>query len=206
MLKNIIETIFVVVLLVLYFSIWKIKRILQKSATGKDPEIISKSKSNIQIFMNSLFNIFKVYTAVIIIFHSLNIQFYSFFSRFDLLQSFFIKTSGFIIGIAGLSFCFYAQVKMGNSWRVGIDENDKTELITTGLYKYIRNPTYLGIFILNIGIWLIWPTWSVFILNFTFILSLEFQVRCEEDFLESRFGDIYVIYKKKSWRYLPFIY
>ena len=86
--------------------------------------------------------------------------------------------------------CLYAQVKMGKSWRVGIDESTKTSLIKTGLYKVIRNPTYLGLYILNTGVWMIWPTWTIFILNLFFIYTLEIQVRCEWDFLEKTHGKI----------------
>ena len=35
-----------------------------------------------------------------------------------------------------------AQYQMSNSWRVGIDENNKTELITKGLFSYSRNPIF----------------------------------------------------------------
>ena len=37
-----------------------------------------------------------------------------------------------------------AQYQMSNSWRVGIDENNKTELITKGLFSYSRNPIFFG--------------------------------------------------------------
>ena len=35
-----------------------------------------------------------------------------------------------------------AQYQMSNSWRIGIDENNKTELITKGLFSYSRNPIF----------------------------------------------------------------
>ena len=64
----------------------------------------------------------------------------------------------------------------------------------------------LGLFLLNSGIWLLWPTWTVFLFNVLFVLFLEIQVRCEEDFLVARHGDVYVEYKQKTKRYFPFIY
>lgn len=113
---------------------------------------------------------------------------------------------GFFAGLMGLSLCAYAQHKMGKSWRVGIDEESTTDLITTGVYKFIRNPTYLGLFILIAGVWLIWPTWTVFVLYLLFLLLLEIQVRCEEDYLTVTHGDEYLEYKLKTKRYIPFIY
>ena len=63
-----------------------------------------------------------------------------------------------------------------------------------------------GRYILNVGVWLIWPTWTVFILNVFFIYTLEIQVRCEEDFLESIHGREYIEYKGKTRRYIPYVY
>jgi protein-S-isoprenylcysteine O-methyltransferase Ste14 len=156
--------------------------------------------------MSNFSKILTVYAAIIILAHSSNIQLGSLFSRYSAFSSGKFDVLGFVIGLIGLSFCLYAQIKMGTSWRVGIDEKEKTQLITTGLYKFIRNPTYLGLFLLNIGVWLIWSTWTVFLLNILFFLFLEIQVRCEEDFLFSVHGEQYIDYKKRTKRYLPFIY
>jgi len=201
-----LEIIFVVSLFLIYMLLWKIKRTQQKKVTGIDPLVMKKSASNLQIFMGDFSYILTVYAAIIILAHSTNIQFGSLFSRYDIFSSVQFDLLGFTIGLIGLSLCLYAQIKMGTSWRVGIDEKVKTQLITTGLYEFTRNPTYLGLFLLNIGTWLIWPTWTIFLLNILFFLFLEIQVRCEEDFLFSLHGEQYIDYKKRTKRYLPFIY
>lgn len=201
-----IESVFVFTLLLLYLGLWKLKRINQIKTTGIDPQVMAKSTSNIQSYMNQLLRSLTIYAIIIISLHSTGLQFKSLFSRLDFLSSLYIDITGFIVGLLGLSLCAYAQVKMGKSWRVGIDEKSKTDLVTTGVYKFIRNPTYLGLFILNIGVWLIWPTWTIFLLNFSFLLILEIQVRCEEDYLDSTHRDEYRKYKSKTKRYIPFIY
>jgi protein-S-isoprenylcysteine O-methyltransferase Ste14 len=201
-----LEAMFVVSLFLLYMLLWKAKKIQQKRVTGIDPEVMGKSTSNIQQFMSVFSNILTVYAAIIILFHSSNIQWESLFRRYQALSSTGIDVTGFGVGLIGLSLCLYAQIKMGSSWRVGIDEKVKTQLITTGFYKLIRNPTYLGLFLLNIGVWLIWPTWTIFLLNLLFYLFLEIQVRCEEDYLSAVHGEQYNEYKKRTKRYLPFIY
>lgn len=142
----------------------------------------------------------------VILLHATGIQWGTLFSRYETLSIIGMDILGFGIGVAGLSLCLYAQVKMGASWRVGIDEKVKTQLITTGLYGLIRNPTYLGLFLLNLGVWLIWPTWTIFLLNLLFVLFLEIQVRCEEDYLLSIHGGEYAQYKARTKRYVPFLY
>lgn len=203
---NPVESIFVISLFLLYLTLWKIKEIRLKRTTGISPKVMAKSTSYIQQYMNQFMNFLTLYAVIIIILHTIGIQYASLFSRFDALNSITANIVGFITGIFGLSFCLYAQIKMGKSWRVGIDENVTTKLVTTGLYGYIRNPTYLGLFLLNIGVWLIWPTWTVFVLNLLFVLFLEIQVRCEEDHLYKIHGEKYADYLNKTKRYLPFVY
>jgi protein-S-isoprenylcysteine O-methyltransferase Ste14 len=201
-----LEAMFVIALFLLYMLLWKIKQIQQRSLTGIDPQVMQKSTSNIQQYMGAFSNALTAYAAIVILLHATNFQLGSMFSRYEALSALWFDVSGFVLGLIGLSFCLYAQLKMGASWRVGIDEKVKTQLITTGLYGLIRNPTYLGLFLLNIGVWLIWPSWTIFLLNILFILFLEIQVRCEEDYLLSTHGELYRDYKNRTKRYLPFVY
>ena len=201
-----LEAIFVVCLFLLYLLLWRIKQHQQIALTGTDPQVMNRSTSALQRFMASFSNILTIYAAIIILVHASNFQVGSLFSRYGGASSAPFDVLGFIIGLAGLAVCRYAQVKMGASWRVGIDEQTKTSLVTSGLYRFVRNPTYLGLFLLNIGVWLIWPTWTVFLLNILFYVFLEVQVRCEEDHLSSVHGEQYADYRKRTKRYVPFIY
>lgn len=203
---NYFEIIFAVLLFFIYFILWKIKKITLKKTAGVDPDVMSVSSSNLQIYMHFLVNFMTIYAVIILIIHAAGFQYNSLFTRYGALNGSYFDIAGFFTGLTGLGLCLYAQVKMGKSWRVGIDEKVRTELITTGLYKVIRNPTYLGLILLNAGIWLIWPTWTIFILNLIFVLFLEIQVRCEEDFLVKAHGKKYEAYKSKTKRYIPFIY
>lgn len=201
-----LETIFVVLLFLLYMTLWKIKQANLMRESGIDAQVMNKSTSSLQQYLAAFTQGLTLYALVIILIHAFNIQLGSLFTRINELSFSIVDIGGFIIGLAGLSICLYAQRKMGSSWRVGIDEENKTPLVTTGLYAFIRNPTYLGLFLLNIGVWLIWPTWTVFLLGIFFIFFLEVQVRCEEDYLDSIHGEIYVDYKARTKRYFPYLY
>ncbi|HOV26433.1 MAG TPA: isoprenylcysteine carboxylmethyltransferase family protein [Pseudobacteroides sp.] len=201
-----LDGVFVIILFLIYIVLWKIKKAKQIKTTGINPEVMRNSTSNLQKYMYNITKILTLYAVIIIIMHILEVQFYSLFSRLELLDTLIFDVLGFAIGLIGLSLCFYAQQKMGKSWRVGIDEKIKTDLITTGIYKYIRNPTYLGLFMLNLGVWIIWSTWTIFIFNLVFVLFLEIQVRCEEDYLINVHGNDYMEYMKRTKRYIPFIY
>ena len=201
-----IETALVSILFILYSGLWNFKRVIQRKQTGIDPEVIGQSKSHLQIFMGVMFGIIRIFVIVLIVLHSLKLRDFSILLPYEGLSSLQWDFLGFSVGLIGLSFCLYAQLKMKNSWRVGIDEGSSEDLVTDGLYRWIRNPTYLGLFILNFGVWLIWPTYLVSYLNIIFFFLLEVQVRCEEDFLEGKYGTEYLNYRKNTYRYIPFIY
>lgn len=95
-----------------------------------------------------------------------------------------------------------AQYQMSNSWRVGIDENNKTELITKGLFSHSRNPIFLGMIISVAGIFFILPNALTFFLMLTTYIVIQIQIRLEEEFLEKQHGEQYLIYKKTTKRLL----
>ncbi len=203
---HVIESLFVMILYVLYFVIWKSKQINQKHITGINPYVLDKSTSNIQQYLNGYSKFLTVYVSLIIVLHVMGIQWGILFVRYITLSTLTFDIAGFCIGLFGLCLCSYSQHTMGSSWRVGIDDHVKTDLVTKGLYSLIRNPTYVGLFLLNIGVWLIWPTCTIFLYNLLTFIFFEIQVRCEEDHLFTIHQDNYRIYFKQTKRYIPYIY
>lgn len=118
------------------------------------------------------------------------------------LDEILFKFIGMSLMILSLIWVFIAQFQMKNSWRIGIDEEMKTELITTGLFSFSRNPIFLGMLISLIGLLLALPT---FISLSFFIISnilIQIQVRLEEEFLFKQHSDNYLYYKAKVRRFL----
>jgi len=78
-----------------------------------------------------------------------------------------------------------------------------TQLVTGGFYKYSRNPMYLGLVLLLIGLNICLGTISpIFpIIIFVWILQTQF-IRLEEKMLEETFGKEYLNYKNKIRRWI----
>ena len=95
-----------------------------------------------------------------------------------------------------------AQYQMSNSWRIGIDENNKTELITKGLFSYSRNPIFLGMIISVTGIFFILPNAITLFLMLSTYIVIQIQIRLEEEFLEKQHGQEYLSYKQNTKRLL----
>lgn len=51
-------------------------------------------------------------------------------------------TAGLVISLAGIALVLAAQAAMGASWRIGVDETERTELVTHGLFGRVRNPAF----------------------------------------------------------------
>ena len=75
-----------------------------------------------------------------------------------------------------------------------------------GIFGLCRNPTYVGLFAMNGGLWLIWPTAAVAAYFLFFFVIMEVQVRAEEEHLLKTHGHEYEQYLRRSARYFPGIY
>ena len=95
-----------------------------------------------------------------------------------------------------------SQTQMANSWRIGIDEKNKTELVTSGMFSISRNPIFLGIMIANIGLFLVIPNAFTLVIILLSTTSINTQIRLEEAFLKREFGNEYKEYAKKVRRWI----
>jgi protein-S-isoprenylcysteine O-methyltransferase Ste14 len=126
------------------------------------------------------------------------------------LASIFLNTSRFsnpfrcfglvLVGIGDVLFLL-AMGTMRDSWRAGIPEKDTTEMISNGIYRISRNPAFLGFDLTYIGYYLAFDNVILLAATLFAITALHLQILEEEKFLEARFGENYLEYKKKTGRY-----
>ncbi|MBF0203147.1 MAG: isoprenylcysteine carboxylmethyltransferase family protein [Desulfamplus sp.] len=203
---NIFEGILVCILFIGYILLWRIKQKLQQAKTGIDPEVVYKDPRPTQRYFAILMRVMTILVIILILLHTLGVDNVPGFYKIQILDHLLGDIFGVITGFLGLTLCFIAQKTMGHSWRVGIDEKNKTDLITTGIYKIIRNPTYSGLFLVCIGVWLIFPTMFFLTWGLLFFIMIEFQVRCEEEYLMETHQENYKDYCSYTKRYIPYLY
>ena len=76
-------------------------------------------------------------------------------------------------------------------------------LVTTGIYRYSRNPMYLGMILIIISTTIYYLNFlSVFSPLIFYIWINKFQINREEIFLEEKFGGEYLKYKSKTRRWI----
>jgi protein-S-isoprenylcysteine O-methyltransferase Ste14 len=116
------------------------------------------------------------------------------------LENNILKMLGLVLIHVSLLWIAIAQYQMSNSWRIGIDEKNKTDLVTKGIFSLSRNPIFLGMIISVLGIFLIIPNALSFFTAIATYFIIHIQIRLEEAFLQGQHGEEYLMYKKKTRR------
>jgi len=102
----------------------------------------------------------------------------------------------------GFVICLTAQYNMQTSWRIGIEFNTEINLITEGVFRYSRNPFFLGTFLSYVGFFLILPNILSFAVGTVYYLLIQIQVRLEEDNMIKSLGSTYQSYCAKIRRWI----
>jgi protein-S-isoprenylcysteine O-methyltransferase Ste14 len=120
------------------------------------------------------------------------------------LESDALRALGFLCGGIGIAGTFLAQMAMGASWRIGVNESERTELVTGGVFALCRNPIYTFMVIAWLGFALLVPTWLSLASIPVGILAFELQVRLvEEPHLLRAHGEPYRAWASRVGRFLP---
>lgn len=107
-----------------------------------------------------------------------------------------------IVATAGAAIVIVAQVQMGRAWRIGVREGDAPLFVSHGLFRYSRNPIFVGMMLVGLSAAIVsgtWWSWSALVL---FALSCIVQVRIEEAHLEASFGDAYRAFRRQVPRWV----
>lgn len=112
-----------------------------------------------------------------------------------------LRIAGILIGILAVVFFALATFTMKTSWRVGIPE-EKTELITEGIYKWSRNPAFVGFDLLYISMCLMFFNVPLLVVSVWAVVMLHFQILQEEEHMHRMFGSEYDEYRKHTLRYI----
>ena len=111
------------------------------------------------------------------------------------------QVAGSVVGIVGVAYFAAAVAAMRRNWRAGIDAGQRTELVVAGIYRFSRNPAFVGFDLMYVGFAMMWPDWPVIILSAAAVILFHLQILREEEYLEGRFGDTYRDYRRRTWRY-----
>jgi protein-S-isoprenylcysteine O-methyltransferase Ste14 len=126
------------------------------------------------------------------------------FGTIDALDRDGVHALGIALAAAGGLAVFAAQLGMGESWRIGVSDDQRTDLVTGGWFAICRNPIYSAMILGWTGYALMVPTWLGIAAVLVIALGLEIQVRAvEEPHLVRTHGAEYRAYAARVGRFLP---
>jgi protein-S-isoprenylcysteine O-methyltransferase Ste14 len=122
----------------------------------------------------------------------------------SILTAVWIQVTGIGVATVGIAATVYAQLEMGDSWRIGVDEQETTTLVHTGVFGWVRNPIYTAMFTFGLGIALVTPNLVACVGFILLVATIELQVRrVEEPYLSRTHGDAYRAYTASVGRFIP---
>jgi protein-S-isoprenylcysteine O-methyltransferase Ste14 len=107
------------------------------------------------------------------------------------------------VGVFAFAVTWLCWIRMGKSWRMGIDPNERTQLVFTGPFAYVRHPIYGLSQLLMLMTIAIVPSPLMLVVGVLHILFMQWEVRREDRYLCTVHGDAYEVYQRKVGRFFP---
>ena len=111
---------------------------------------------------------------------------------------------GLVLVVAGVVVTIVAQEHMGASWRAGLDPAERTELVTSGLFRRVRNPIYAAMIAVGAGMALVVSNAVTVVAAVAILAGSEIVVRgVEEPYLRRVHGEKFSRYAAATGRFVP---
>jgi protein-S-isoprenylcysteine O-methyltransferase Ste14 len=116
------------------------------------------------------------------------------------------RWAGVALSGVGLGLVFWSGVALGKMYSPEVTVQEGHHLVTTGLYRNVRHPRYLGAVLLGFGLALTFRSSVGLLLAAAFIAVIAVRIRDEEVFMHQEFGSEWEAYCQHSWRLIPYVY
>lgn len=128
-----------------------------------------------------------------------------------LLPQFTVHTKAVALGVAliwaGIAVRVWSIRTLGNFFNTRVVVRQDQRLITSGPYKYLRNPAYTGVVMTFLGFGVAIGNWLSLIVLLAFgCLPFVLRIAVEDRALAARFGREYEEYRRHTWSLIPFIW
>ena len=124
--------------------------------------------------------------------------------RVPLLDHTAMTVMGAVVASVGVVLTLAAQLQMGESWRIGVDHDEQTDLVVSGGFRLVRNPILSAMAITAAGLVAMVPSVAAIAGFAALLIALELQVRrIEEPYLRSVHGAGYRTYEATVGRFVP---
>ncbi len=192
--------------LLLYFVVYLLLAFVWRSLvvykrSGQNP-LVLPTRDDAYGYVGRAFKLLIVFVTIVVTLNALSPSSMSLLSSLNYLLEPIYNQIGWLLLVISLLFLLVAQTQMGNAWRIGIDEKNRTELVSNGLFSLSRNPIFLSMRINLVGLFLVLPNAVTLALVAAGEVLMQVQVRLEEAHLENLHGAKYMEYRSTVRRWL----
>jgi protein-S-isoprenylcysteine O-methyltransferase Ste14 len=117
-----------------------------------------------------------------------------------------VRWFGVALGVAGTFLRLWPVFVLGHRFSGFVAIQPEHELVTTGIYRIIRHPSYLGLLTQMLGWALAFRSIIGVLLTVLMLIPLVGRIQAEEAFLRAHFGEQYASYCRYTWRLIPGVY
>jgi protein-S-isoprenylcysteine O-methyltransferase Ste14 len=118
-----------------------------------------------------------------------------------------VAWAGVVPALGSLLLFWRTHRELGRNWSVSLEVRDKHELITAGVYRYVRHPMYSAFFLWAVAQILLLPNWVAGFAGVVgFGILYSFRVGREERLMLDAFGDEYRAYMARTARIVPWVH
>lgn len=175
------------------YAVWK--------RTGVNP-VVFKGSDDAHDYIGRVFKLLFAAVVAAVAVYSASAWLYQYLTPITWLERRWLQAAGVVLLLVSLAWTVAAQAQMGESWRIGIDEEHRTHLVREGVFGVSRNPIFLGMMITLLGLFLVIPNALTLLTLVTGVVLIQIQVRLEEEFLTMSHGEEYAGYRHRVRRWL----
>jgi protein-S-isoprenylcysteine O-methyltransferase Ste14 len=122
------------------------------------------------------------------------------------LTALLLALCGCLLTLAGAALVLMSRAELGAAWSLVPTADQGTGLVTTGPYRLIRHPIYLGLSMLAMGDALAFSSWPAVVVVFSAIVpTFVWRAYAEEKLLTDIFGDRYARYRGQTKMMIPYL-
>jgi protein-S-isoprenylcysteine O-methyltransferase Ste14 len=117
-----------------------------------------------------------------------------------------LASSGSLLAVAGAALALRSRAELGPAWSFVPKADQDTGIVTTGPYRLVRHPIYLGLALLAVGEALAFGSWPALMIALSGIVpTFAWRARAEEKLLSRAFGERYAVYRQRTRMIIPYV-
>ena len=188
----------VAAVLVVYIGAFVAMMVIVRRSTGTSPRGHARGHA-LAAMLNMLAALLLLVTAVA---YSLQARSVDWFGRIALLDHRLARGVGLVSFLLAGICLVWGELSLGRSFRMALPESVQP-LVTSGIYRFTRNPLALSVDLLALGVLLLAPSWLALTSLVLNVLAYESKIRIEEAYLRNAHGAAYMAYCQRTGRYWP---